>query len=72
MSAFCAICADDIVGEPLRRPLGKGDALVNVCTRCDEEHPAYGGYAFNGSGSADKHLGLTRLGAGNRKVGAAR
>lgn len=48
MSAFCAVCAADIVGDPLRRPLGKGDAMVNVCASCDEEHPRGGRYSFDG------------------------
>lgn len=39
MSAFCAVCCADIVGEPLRRPLGKGDAMVNACASCDEDKP---------------------------------
>lgn len=32
--SFCAICTDDIVGEPRREPLGKNDALVDVCIDC--------------------------------------
>lgn len=36
---FCAICTDPIAGEPARRPLGKDNALVNVCTDCDEAPP---------------------------------
>lgn len=32
---FCAICTDDIVGEPIRSPLGKDDAMVDVCAACD-------------------------------------
>ncbi len=48
MSAFCAICARDIVGEPLRRPLGRDDALVNVCHACDEGSPRAGRYSFGG------------------------
>lgn len=34
--SFCAICADDN-GPFVLRPLGKKDALVNVCRDCDEE-----------------------------------
>lgn len=33
---FCAICADDS-GPFVPRPLGKNDAIVNVCRDCDEE-----------------------------------
>ncbi len=35
--AFCAICTASITGEPRRRPLGKDDAMVNVCVGCDGE-----------------------------------
>ena len=34
---YCAICADVITGAPARLPLGRNDALVNVCATCDEE-----------------------------------
>jgi len=34
---FCAICASEIVGEPYREPLGRDNALVNVCSRCNDE-----------------------------------
>lgn len=39
-AAFCAICVADIGwSEPVRmQPLGKGDALVRVCAKCDEGH----------------------------------
>lgn len=33
---FCAICTSDR-GPFVRRPLGRGDALVNVCADCDEQ-----------------------------------
>lgn len=36
---WCAICADPIAGKPARRPLGRDDAMVNVCTDCDEARP---------------------------------
>lgn len=39
MISFCAICTADIVGEPLRRPLGKNDVIVNVCAGCDGDRP---------------------------------
>lgn len=39
-SPFCALCLDPIVGRPpTRRPFGRNDALVNVCTDCDEARP---------------------------------
>ena len=37
--ATCAICAGPAVGELRREPLGKDDALVNVCGCC-AAHPA--------------------------------
>jgi len=36
MSAFCAICTDDR-GPFVQRPLGRGDAMVSVCSACDDE-----------------------------------
>jgi hypothetical protein len=36
--SFCAICCDE-KGPFVRRPLGKDDALVFVCTDCDSETP---------------------------------
>lgn len=36
MKPFCAICTSER-GPFSRHPLGKGDALVNVCERCDSE-----------------------------------
>lgn len=35
VSTSCAICANEIRGEVIRQPLGRGDALVPVCTACD-------------------------------------
>lgn len=37
MSAFCAICIAMIEGEPKREPLGRNDAMVNVCDDCSSE-----------------------------------
>lgn len=31
---ICAICTDDITGAYAREPLGRNDALVNVCPDC--------------------------------------
>jgi hypothetical protein len=39
VSAWCAICGDDIVGEVRREPLGKDDALVAVCDDCATKAP---------------------------------
>lgn len=38
--ATCAICAADIPdGQAIREPLGRGDALVDVCQACATEPP---------------------------------
>lgn len=38
--SFCAICTGAFQQDRLvRRPLGKGDAPVLICRRCDEEAP---------------------------------
>jgi hypothetical protein len=37
--SFCAICTADIAGEPTREPLGKGGAMVAVCSSCADEQP---------------------------------
>jgi hypothetical protein len=36
VSGFCAICTSER-GPFVRRPLGRGDALVSVCADCDDE-----------------------------------
>lgn len=38
MASFCAICTRD-AGPFVQCPLGRNDALVTVCQRCDEEAP---------------------------------
>ncbi len=43
---FCALCTSER-GPFARRPFGISRALVNVCHRCDEEHPREGGYSFS-------------------------
>lgn len=40
-AGFCAICTST-VGPFVDRPLGSNDALVKVCTRCDDEKPVEG------------------------------
>jgi len=36
--SFCAICTDETT-DLVKRPLGKDDALVNVCNDCDTTKP---------------------------------
>lgn len=62
VAAFCAICASDR-GPFAQRPLGKNNAMVAVCSRCDEEHPTYGGYSFEGGRSVGDVFGDRRIGA---------
>lgn len=38
MSAFCAVCTSER-GPFVRRPLGRDNALVSVCAKCDDEAP---------------------------------
>lgn len=47
MANWCALCTADIPGTPLREPLGRDGALVNVCTSCATEHPRSGRYSFD-------------------------
>lgn len=37
--AFCALCLDTIAGTPRQEPLGRNDALVNVCDDCATQRP---------------------------------
>src|ERR1043165_3987097 len=37
--SLCAICTADIIGEPRREPLGRNDAMVNVCDDCCTKPP---------------------------------
>lgn len=38
LSSFCAICIKDKPADELvARPLGRNDAIVNICTGCDDE-----------------------------------
>src|ERR1017187_6911768 len=40
LGSVCAICCADIpAGKAFREPLGRGDALVDVCTACATEPP---------------------------------
>lgn len=43
---FCAQCLSES-GPFVLRPHGKGDAMVNVCDRCENEHPREGRYNFS-------------------------
>lgn len=66
MKHFCALCLDPIIGNPKKQPLGRNDALVNVCDTCDSAHPRSGLYAFD---DASKHGGSENRNAGMRRVG---
>lgn len=57
---FCALCTEACDGT-VQRPLGRDDAMVNVCHRCDEEHPRSGGYSFGADGR--QYGGEVRLSA---------
>ena len=57
MRNFCALCLDPIVGNPKKQPLGRNDALVNVCDTCDSAHPRSGRYSFDGNESAARGIG---------------
>lgn len=39
MRPFCALCTDYIVGTVHRQPLGKNDAMVDVCGVCAQAKP---------------------------------
>ena len=47
-SPFCAQCLSD-QGPFVQLPHGKDDALVNICDRCENEHPRSGRYNFSES-----------------------
>lgn len=38
---FCAVCADDLhpTDKPRMAPIGRNDALVRVCAKCDTHEP---------------------------------
>lgn len=62
--SFCAICVSER-GPFVVRPLGRNNALVTVCNRCDEEHPSKGGYGFDGGRArGSSAVRLKRLGGG--------
>lgn len=57
MTRMCAVCLSQT--PPFRkRPLGRNDALVDVCATCDDEHPRSGRYAFAGSESPRSDIGF--------------
>jgi hypothetical protein len=47
----CAICTAEITGTPRREPMGRGGAMVAVCTPCATEPPSSGRYSFSGESS---------------------
>lgn len=63
-ASWCAICADDAPGITLtQEPLGRGGALVWVCSDCNNLHPSSGRYTF-GDGHRGPHALV--LGASGR------
>jgi hypothetical protein len=58
----CAICTDAIIGPVKQEPLGRGNAMVNVCVTCATEHPRHGRYGFGETYSP----GARGIGEGNR------
>lgn len=63
--ALCAICTRACVGELHQEPLGRGDALVNVCSSCATEVPRERDHLFGGVGDG-RNAGD---GDGNRRKG---
>ncbi len=62
--AVCAICTRPCLGDLHQEPLGRNDALVNVCTGCATEVPVERDHLFGG--------GIGRnggIGDGNRRKG---
>lgn len=49
MKGLCAICTADAPTTPV--DLDGNSVLVDVCDRCNDEHPRYGGYSFDSSRS---------------------
>ena len=66
--SFCALCTADILGAPYREPLGRNDALVDVCASCATE-PAREGHgierSYEGAGPAMSPVDVER---GARRV----
>ena len=60
----CAICARPCIGELHQEPLGRNDAMVNVCSRCATEVPRESDHLFGGE--VGRGLGF---GTGNRRKG---
>jgi hypothetical protein len=63
--AVCAICTRPCVGRLHQEPLGRGDAMVNVCTSCATEVPCERDHLFGGGGIASNG----GVGEGNRRKG---
>jgi hypothetical protein len=72
---FCAICVDEIFSDPPRRePLGKNNALVNVCDGCALDAPReVGPRAEYEAGDGAAHTTIRRHGnVALREMGAPR
>jgi hypothetical protein len=61
----CALCAELCTGDLHREPLGRDDALVNVCQRCATEVPTERDHLFGGSDGYG-------VGDGNRQTSGRR
>lgn len=59
-NAFCAICTFSCIGDLHQEPLGRGGALVNVCSKCATEIPKERDRLLGG--------GSAGLGDGNRRT----
>lgn len=62
--SLCAICTRPAIGALHREPLGRNDALVNVCAACATETPVERDHLFGGSARPG-----TGIGAGNHRTG---
>ena len=54
--SICALCTGPAVGALHREPLGRNDAMVNVCAACATEEPREREHLFGGSaGDGNRH-----------------
>ncbi len=60
VSGVCAVCTSFSASMQMR-PLGRADAFVAVCPRCDGEHPRSGRYNFTGAVKHEVGTGLNAL-----------
>lgn len=63
--SWCAVCTRDIGGQSYREaPLGRGNAMVAICSQCDTEPAVERDHLFGGS--SGRGVGF---GTGNRRKG---